>query len=92
VTRDEARTGTAWLVADRERGDYLCYWYGGQADDTLQEDDRAVSAKAAVSWGRLRTSRVRIRTGAGLTYWAGSAPRPDGITRSWVDEDEVVGS
>jgi hypothetical protein len=43
-----------------------------------------------VSWGRSRTPRVRIRTATGRTYWAGSGPKPDGITDGWVDEIEVA--
>jgi hypothetical protein len=83
-------TGTAWLVADRTRGDYLCQWFGGSADDSLLERGRATSAQGAVSWGRSRTPRVRIRTGTGRTYWAGSAAQPEGITDAWVDEVEVA--
>jgi hypothetical protein len=86
-----AGTGIAWLVADRARGDYLCQWYGGSADDSLLEQARATTAQAAVSWGRSRTPRVRIRTATGRTYWAGSGPKPDGITDGWVDEIDVAG-
>jgi hypothetical protein len=82
--------GIAWLVADRARGDFLCQWYGGSADDSLLEQARAATAQAAVSWGRSRTPRVRIRTATGRTYWAGSGPKPDGITDGWVDEIEVA--
>jgi hypothetical protein len=82
--------GTAWLVADRLEGDYLCYWYVGTGDDHLVESERVASASAAVTWGRVRTPRVRIRTAAGCTYWAGTANRPEGFTQTWTDRDATV--
>jgi hypothetical protein len=72
--------GTAWLVADRARGDFVCYWYVGRACDHLGEQARAASAEDAVAWGRARTTRVRIRTAAGCSQWAGSALRPEGLS------------
>ncbi len=36
--------GTAWLVADRLEGDYLCYWYAGTGDGHLVESARVASA------------------------------------------------
>jgi hypothetical protein len=77
--------GTAWLVIDRSRGDYLCYWYAGTGDDRLLEQARAADASAAVAWGRLRTPRVRIRAGDSCTYWAGTAPRPEAFIRTWPE-------
>jgi hypothetical protein len=77
--------GTAWLVADRVRGDYLCYWYVGPNGTRLAERARVGSSADAVAWGRLRTSRVRIRTPEARTYWAGSAPRPDGFSETWAE-------
>jgi hypothetical protein len=77
--------GTAWLVFDGSTGGYLCYWYAGTNDDHLLEQARAKDAPDAVAWGRLRTSRVRIRAVDRCTYWAGSAPRPDAFTRTWLD-------
>ena len=79
-------TGTAWLVADRAHGDYLCYWYGGKHDDDVVEQARAASAGLAVAWGRQRTPRVRIRTAEARTFWAGTARAPRGITLTWRDE------
>jgi hypothetical protein len=79
--------GTAWLVADRVRHDYLCYWYAGTNDGHLVEQSRAGTAVDAVAWGRERTPRVRIRTGAARTYWAGTAPRPAGFVESWTTPD-----
>src|SRR4051812_47226669 len=78
--------GTAWLVADRARGDFSCSWYVGPGRDRLAERARAGTAAEAVAWGRARTTRVRIRTGDGCSYWAGTAPRPDGFTETWSDE------
>jgi hypothetical protein len=87
VTRHQRRPrhgdGTAWLVADRAHGDFLCYWYVGRTGDHLGEQARAASAGDAVAWGRARTTRVRIRTVDGCSQWAGSAPRPEGFSSSW---------
>jgi hypothetical protein len=78
--------GTAWLVADRAHGDFSCGWYVGPSSDRLAERGRAGTAAEAVAWGRARTTRVRIRTGDARSYWAGTAPRPDGITDTWSNE------
>ena len=78
--------GTAWLAADRARGDFSCGWYVGPGGDRLAERGRAGTAVEAVAWGRVRTTRVRIRTGDACSYWAGTAPRPDGFTDTWSDE------
>jgi hypothetical protein len=77
--------GTAWLVADRARQDYLCYWFVGSHSDRLAERARAATAPKAVAWGQARTSRVRIFTGDSRTYWAGTAPRPEGFDHTWSD-------
>ena len=79
--------GTAWLVVDRLKGDYLCSWYTGTDGGHLVEDARLSNASEAVAWGRLRTSRVRIRTADACTYWAGTAPRPEGFSHTWADPD-----
>jgi hypothetical protein len=79
------RDGTAWLVVDRTRGDYLCYWYAGANDGYLIERARVANESDAVTWGRERTSRVRIRTMNGWTAWAGTAPMPEGITHRWSE-------
>lgn len=78
-----SRDGTAWLVANRERGDFACYWYVGRAGDHLVEQGRAATAEDAVAWGRNRTASVRIRTVDGHSQWAGSAPRPEGMSATW---------
>jgi hypothetical protein len=83
--------GTAWLVADRGHDDYLCYWFVGTNDGHLLERARVPFAGDAVAWGRLRTARVRIRTHAARTYWAGTGPRPAGFAASWVDTGATVG-
>jgi hypothetical protein len=75
--------GTAWLVADRAHGDFLCHWYVGPSGDHLGERARAATAEDAVAWGRARTTRVRIRTADGCSQWAGSAPQPEGLFRTW---------
>jgi hypothetical protein len=77
--------GTAWLVADRLQDDYLCYWYVGREGDHLAEWARQSTTAQALAWGRLRTSRVRIRTAEARTYWAGTAPRPEGFVYSWPE-------
>ena len=82
--------GTAWLVADRLKGDYLCYWYVGTGDRHLVESARVAGAPAAVAWGRLRTSRVRILTADGCSQWAGTANRPAGFTTTWTDSDATA--
>lgn len=79
--------GTAWLVADRLKGGYLCYLYTGPADDHLVARAYVPSASDAIGWGQRRTSRVRIRTADGHTSWAGTAPRPEGITSTWTEPD-----
>ena len=76
--------GTAWLVADRAHGDFDCYWYVGRAGDHLGEQASAATAEDAVAWGRARTTRVRIRTVDGCSQWAGSAPRPEGMSNTWT--------
>ena len=78
--------GTAWLVADRPGHDFLCYWYVGSREDRLAERARVADAAAAVAWGGVRTSRVRLRADDGRTYWAGTAPRPKGIGDTWPTE------
>jgi len=83
--------GTVWLVADRTRGDFNCYWYVGRAGDRLGEQARAATAEDAVAWGRRRTTRVRIRTADGCSEWAGTAPRPDGMSRTWTVPMAAVG-
>ena len=80
--------GTAWLVADRAHGDFLCYWFVGPSDQRVAEQARAASADEAVAWGRLRTTRVRIRTDDGCSYWAGSAPQPEGFRHTWQTKAE----
>jgi hypothetical protein len=77
--------GSAWLVADRLKGDYLCYWYVGEKGDRVANFARVPTATAAVAWGRLRTTRVRIRTGEARAYWAGGAPRPAGFSHTWTE-------
>ena len=81
--------GTAWLVADRARGDFACYWYVGRAGDHLGEQARAATAEDAVEWGRARTTSVRIRTLDGHSQWAGSAPRPEGQSGTWGAQEPV---
>jgi hypothetical protein len=76
--------GTAWLVADRVADDYRCYLYAGPNDNHLVEEARSATAAEAVAWGRQRTSRVRIRTDAARSYWAGTAPRPPGFAETWT--------
>jgi hypothetical protein len=82
--------GTAWLVADLGQGDYLCYWYAGPSDGLLVGQARAATASEAVAWGRLRTPRVRIRTTDACSYWAGTAPRPEGFSNSWFEPDAMI--
>lgn len=88
MTRHQRRLrpaeGTAWLVADRALGGFVCYWYTGRASDHLAEHTRATSAEEAVAWGQARSTRVRIRTADGCSQWAGAAPRPDGLSHTWV--------
>jgi len=75
--------GSAWLVADRAHGGFVCYWYTGRAGDHLGEQTRVANAEEAVAWGRARSSRVRIRTAEGSGQWAGAAPRPEGMSHTW---------
>ena len=77
--------GTAWLGADATKDDYLCFGYVGPNDARLAEQARLPTEALAVAWGRARTTRVRIRTGEGRTYWAGTARRPEGFTLTWSD-------
>ena len=82
--------GTAWLVADRAHGDFICYWYVGRAGDHLGEQSRTATAEDAVAWGRARTTRVRIRTVDGCSQWAGAARRPDGFSSTWGSDPEAM--
>lgn len=88
ATRPQRHThpadGMAWLVADRARGDFLCYWYFGRSGAHLAQQTRVATAEDAVAWGRARTDSVRIRTVDGRSRWAGSAPRPDGMSDTWT--------
>jgi hypothetical protein len=77
--------GTAWLVEDNVRHDYICSWYAGPNDAHLAEHARVATSADALAWGRDRTTRVRIRTAAARTYWAGSAPRPEGFSHTWPE-------
>src|SRR5687767_14779449 len=79
--------GTAWLVVDRAKSDYSCSWYAGTHDGRLVEHARVATASQAVAWGLSRTPRVRIRTADACTYWAGTAPRPEGFSHTWADPD-----
>jgi len=78
--------GTAWLAADRARGDFSCGWYVGPGGDRLAERGRAGTAVEAVAWGRVRTTRVRIRTVDACSYWAGTPPTPEGFSDTWSNE------
>jgi hypothetical protein len=78
--------GTVWLTADRARGGFICGWYVGPGSDRLAERARAGTEAKAVAWGSARTTRVRIRTADACSYWAGTAPKPDGFTHAWSDE------
>jgi hypothetical protein len=75
--------GTAWLITDRASSNVDCYWYSGVSGGQLVEQSSAASEVDAVAWGRVRTPRVRIRTQAGETQWAGTEPRPDTYAASW---------
>ena len=77
--------GTAWLVADRLRNDYACYRYVGRNGDHLAERARQPTTEQALAWGRARTTRVRIRTTEARTYWAGTAPGPEGFMYTWPE-------
>jgi hypothetical protein len=77
--------GTAWLVEDNIGQDYICSWYFGPYDAHLAEQARLPTSADALAWGRERTARVRIRTAAARTYWAGSAPPPEGFTHTWPE-------
>ena len=77
--------GTVWLVADRLQDDYLCYWYVGRKGDHLAESTRQPTASQALDWGRLRSGRVRIRTAAARTYWAGTESRPESLSHDWPE-------
>ena len=82
--------GTAWLVADRSKGGYVCYWYVGTGDGHFVESERVETASAAVAWGRLRARRVRIRTAEGRAQWAGTADPPEGFGETWAESPAVV--
>ncbi|MEY2459990.1 MAG: hypothetical protein QOG30_1820, partial [Acidimicrobiaceae bacterium] len=75
--------GSVWLIADRLTDKFDCYWYTGAHDDQLVDQSGAGTATEAVTWGRARTPRVRIRTRDGRSQWAGTAPRPDTFTTTW---------
>ena len=81
----QAGKGQAWLIfhAGEELFNYQCYWMGGHCDDHLIEHGQAVTDIDAVAWAAARTPRARIRLPDHVTYWAGSAPRPNGFSRSW---------
>ena len=76
--------GTAWLLEDTARHDFVCAWYIGTSDGHLAEQERVPTSQEALAWGRARTPRVRIYIAA-QTYWAGAAPRPEGFARTWLE-------
>ena len=75
------------LVADRSNDAFQCYWYTGPHDIQLMEHASAATARDAVTWGRARTPRVRIRTRDARSQWAGIEPRPATFTVDWDDAD-----
>jgi hypothetical protein len=80
-----AGEGFAWLIFDAG-GDlfqYQCYWMGGHCDDHLIEHARMATDAEAVGWAAARTARARIRMPDHRTYWAGSAPCPNGFAGIW---------
>jgi hypothetical protein len=80
-----AGEGLAWLIFDAGGGlfQYQCYWKGGHCDDHLIEHARMATDTDAVDWAAARTPRARIRMPDHRTYWAGSAPRPNGFAGTW---------
>lgn len=65
--RPRIGSGLVWLVADPHPPGFGCYWYGGRSDGLLWEHERAGSVDAALTWGRARTGRVRLRGADGRT-------------------------
>ncbi len=78
--------GIVWVTTDRGHDAHHCYWYAGANDGHLVERASVTTAVEAVSWGRLRSGRVRIRTDDGRTLWAGTAPRPSNFVGTWTEE------
>lgn len=76
--------GTAWLVHDAGRDCYHCYWLVGRPNDHLIERTTEPSAAGAVGWARCRTPSARIRLADHQTYWAGTAPAPQGFAGTWT--------
>jgi hypothetical protein len=90
MTRTARRgEGTAWLVADGSNDDFLCYWYFGAGGGRLADQARVTSERGAVAWGRERSTRVRLRSTNGRTYWAGSDDKPDAIAHIWQDQNST---
>lgn len=85
--------GQAWLIFDAggELFKYQCYWMGGHCDDHLIEHAWAVTDVDAVAWAAARTPRARIRMPDHVTCWAGSGPRPSGLSRSWHAPNTAAG-
>ncbi|MEY2473652.1 MAG: hypothetical protein QOK28_2981 [Actinomycetota bacterium] len=91
MTRTARRgEGTAWLVADSSNDEFLCYWYFGTGGGRLAEQARVSSERGAVAWGRERSTRVRLRSTNGRTYWAGSDDKPDAIAHTWEDHNTTA--
>ena len=76
--------GIVWVIADEGHDAHHCYWYTGSNDGRLAEQASVTTAAEAVTWGRLRSGRVRIRTADGCTRWAGTAPRPNTVVENWT--------
>jgi hypothetical protein len=78
--------GTAWIVFDRGKNEYLCNWYNGpDGGNRLLGQGRAATASLGVDWGRERTPNVRVRMGDAKTYWAGPGVAPDGFAGIWAE-------
>jgi hypothetical protein len=75
--------GIAHLVYDQAADVYQCYWFGGRSADHLIEHSEVTTAADAVAWAEARTPRARIRLPDHRTYWAGTAPSPDGFAGIW---------
>jgi cytidine deaminase len=83
-------TGTVFVHPDVLSGKqvWTAYWERssgapGEPAGILEEAPTWPEASLAVSWGRVRTSRVIVIDASGAAAWAGASQRPTEIDRDW---------
>ncbi|WP_305785020.1 cytidine deaminase [Symbioplanes lichenis] len=87
--------GTVFVHPDLSGGAQVWtgYWErsGGSPEESdaekgvLEEGPNFASAAEAVTWGRIRTSRIVVVDAEGGLFWAGEGEAPEGIGTRWEE-------